>query len=102
MRPGMSREDSTLLHKGPCDECGSSDANAHYDDGHTYCFSCQHYGRHDGEAAPRRSNRMSSEFLTGEIQALLARGITEETCRKYGYRVGKRRDGTTVQIADHR
>ena len=23
-----------------CENCGSSDANSLYDDGHTYCFSC--------------------------------------------------------------
>ena len=28
----------------PCDQCGSSDALAIYDDGHTYCFSCNSYG----------------------------------------------------------
>ena len=26
-----------------CDKCGSSDANAEYDDGSTYCFSCETY-----------------------------------------------------------
>ena len=26
--------------KGACPECNSSDANHHYPDGHTYCFSC--------------------------------------------------------------
>lgn len=33
--------ESNLVSKGPCDECGSSDAKATYDDGHTYCFSCE-------------------------------------------------------------
>ena len=33
----------------PCDECGSSDALSIYDDGHTYCFSCQNYARHEQE-----------------------------------------------------
>ena len=32
--------ESRCTHKGPCDECGSSDGNAHYDDGHTHCFVC--------------------------------------------------------------
>lgn len=27
----------------PCPDCGSSDAMSEYDDGHTYCFSCQAY-----------------------------------------------------------
>ncbi len=33
-------EESTLISKGSCDSCGSSDANALYDDGHSFCFSC--------------------------------------------------------------
>ena len=27
----------------PCEDCGSSDALAEYDDGHTYCFSCNQH-----------------------------------------------------------
>ena len=37
----------------PCDECGSSDALSIYDDGHTYCFSCQNYARHEQEYASK-------------------------------------------------
>ena len=37
----------------------------------------------------------------GEIRALAARKITEETCRKFNYRVGQTADGTTVQIAPY-
>ena len=33
--------DSNLVRKGPCPDCGSSDACAVYDDGHTHCFSCE-------------------------------------------------------------
>lgn len=33
--------ESNLVSKGPCGSCGSSDANATYDDGHSYCFSCE-------------------------------------------------------------
>ena len=34
--------DSTAIktHQ-PCTSCGSSDALSVYDDGHTYCFSCE-------------------------------------------------------------
>ena len=28
---------SKFLRHGPCERCGSSDANSFYDDGHTYC-----------------------------------------------------------------
>ena len=34
--------DSQFKYKTSCDECGSSDANAVYDDNHTHCFSCGH------------------------------------------------------------
>lgn len=36
----MRTEESTLISKGPCGLCGSSDANALYSDGHSHCFSC--------------------------------------------------------------
>jgi len=38
-----TRTESTATHKGPCEECGSSDGNQHYDDGHAYCFVCNRY-----------------------------------------------------------
>jgi hypothetical protein len=31
---------SNFLHHTSCDNCGSSDANGVFDDGHTYCWSC--------------------------------------------------------------
>lgn len=34
---------ANLLRKISCDNCGSSDANAQYDDGSSYCFSCDTY-----------------------------------------------------------
>ena len=33
--------DSNFLRHIPCDNCGSSDANSLYDDGHSYCFACE-------------------------------------------------------------
>jgi len=40
-------------------------------------------------------------FYDGDYQALRSRGITEETCRKFGYRVGQLSDGRMVQIAPY-
>jgi hypothetical protein len=40
---------------------------------------------------------VSGPFITGEYKALTKRGITEETCRKFGYQVGRWK-GKTVQI----
>lgn len=58
--------ESQLISKGSCDECGSSDANALYDDGHTYCFSCETHKR--GEPM---SNVHQVELTTdGELQRI--------------------------------
>ncbi|VBI24397.1 DnaB-like helicase C-terminal domain-containing protein [Burkholderia pseudomallei] len=99
--------ESNLVSKGPCDNCGSSDANAEYDDGHTHCFSCGNTVQVDGnstgrEGAVRRAPEHGSpDLLRGEYRALGKRGIAEETCRRYGYLVGKDRDGEPVQIATY-
>ena len=34
-----------FLRHEPCEVCGSSDAKAIYDDGNTFCFSCQNLTR---------------------------------------------------------
>jgi twinkle protein len=96
--------ESTLLSKGPCDNCGSSDANAEYDDGHTHCFSCGNTVQGDGDGRPREHRVDAGRpegLLSGDIKALGKRGIDEATCRKYDYRVGKDRDGNPVQIATY-
>lgn len=98
----MHTDDATFLHHAPCPECGSSDANAVYDDGHTYCFACEAYSAGDGEppTSPRRK-RMSLDLIHDvEIRGLRARKITEETCRKFGYGVGKHK-GHSVQVAPY-
>ena len=33
-------DDVEFLRHTSCDNCGSSDANAEYTDGHHFCFSC--------------------------------------------------------------
>ena len=43
----------------------------------------------------------SDVFYDGDYSALRSRGISEETCRKFGYKVGKLRDGRTVQVAPY-
>lgn len=96
-------EDSEYLYKTSCDNCGSSDANAVYDDGHTHCFSCGHHTSADGDRPrPSGRKRMALDLIdSGVITALRKRGITEETCRHFGYSVG-RMNGEPVQIAPYR
>lgn len=49
----------------------------------------------------RVEEKKNQAFLTGHVQALEARGITEETCRHYGYEIGEYR-GQKVHIANYR
>lgn len=101
----MSHEtDSEFIGKESCPRCGSRDNLARYSDGHGYCFGCQHYEPGDGEEPrqPRERKPMSKDLVpVGEIQALPARKLTEETCRKWGYSVSEK-GGKAVQVANYR
>lgn len=70
-----------------CENCGSSDANALYTDGHTYCFRCgtietesEHEDRERWKEAINRANSMKTE---GEVKPIADRGITRDTCEFY-------------------
>jgi twinkle protein len=83
-------EDSTIIRAHiPCPDCGSSDAMCEYSDGHTFCFSCEthHQGNNaeskGGNKTVRNHEVIPLDSLT--LDSLRARGITQETCAKYGY-----------------
>jgi twinkle protein len=102
----MEEVTSEYLYKTSCDSCGSSDANAVYSDGHTHCFSCRKTTKGtEGETpnSTRRRTTVSTSFapIVGEVTSLPSRGITEETCQKFGYIRGKLADGTGVQAAPY-
>jgi len=77
----------------PCSDCGSSDALAVYDDGHTHCFSCgmtrfnndvvvgitQHK-----QTQPRGSMKELEALNSMESVAVVERGITKQTMHYYG------------------
>lgn len=90
-RVSQGLTESSLLYKTSCDACGSSDANAVYDDGHTYCHKCETRGRADGaeEAPPpsAKGKRMAG-LIRGEIEAIPSRKLDDRVCEKYHYQVG--------------
>lgn len=43
-----------------------------------------------------------TDFIKGEAQALAKRGLSEESCRKYGYIVGSDKHGNPCQVANYR
>jgi len=83
----------------PCPECGSKDNLARYDDGHGYCFGCKYYEAGDG--VETSSSRVASDWaVSGEIVALLKRGIREDTCTKWRYEKGHYH-GKSCHIANY-
>jgi len=103
--------DSQVIETGPCpsDECGSSDAFKTYDDGHGYCYSCGHYEPSTDDASANPSGGSSDDDsgvpaasvkvrIEGDVVALVKRGIKEETCKHFGYRVGEY-GGQNAQLA---
>ena len=99
----MEDEDSfpVELHV-PCDTCGSSDGMTVYSDGHTFCFVCEAWNPGDGT---KRKEKVRVKVAKGLIPqedlvvgGLPARGITEKTCKKYGY-YKSRLHGDMVQVA---
>ena len=97
----MDKEDSAFLFHEPCPECGSSDAGSRYSDGHFFCFACQHYEHGDGPTHNHSGKKHMEGLLTGEFKSLPKRGLTEDTCRKFGYQVGRDKNDTLVQIAPY-
>lgn len=83
---------SEFLKHEPCPKCGSSDNLARYTDGHAYCFGCEYYEPStDGVTTTKREITISEDltpYKDAECEPLNARGIDEETCRKFGVRIG--------------
>ncbi len=59
----------------PCPDCGSSDALCSYEDGHTYCFSCQSYK--GGKTADTATSLKHYDIPD------IFRGINKNTFAKY-------------------
>lgn len=95
--------DSEFVAKESCPQCGSRDNLARYSDGHGFCFGCNHWEPGDNnvqQPSAQRGKMSNKDLLAGEVRALIKRGITEETCRHFGYLVGEHR-GKAVQIAPY-
>ena len=73
--------ESEFIRHEPCSNCGSSDANGIYTDGHTYCFSCQHYT--EGNDTQHTHHMQSNVTFKGSAQRLQKRNISEKTCEFY-------------------
>lgn len=82
-----NQKESKFLKHIPCEECGSSDGNSLYDDGHEYCHVCQSFkaGNNsfpvENTKASFRENKMQ---IKGEVKAIQDRGISRSSAEFYG------------------
>ena len=97
----MKFTESEFLYHAPCSNCGSSDANSVYSDGHSYCFSCQTYTHGDSSKEHRYNMTIPSSLIPeGTYQALTKRKLQADTLRKFGYTIGQYK-GQPVHIAPY-
>lgn len=89
----MQQQSKYIRHEN-CPKCGSSDANAVFDDGHSWCFKCSTYtSGADGEANTVEQVEQSTNDLlglvipSGAVVALPDRKITKASCAHYGVTV---------------
>jgi twinkle protein len=80
----------------PCDNCGSSDGNSLYSDGHTFCFVCEDRTPGDNDVIHNR-NVSKTAHLTGSAERLHKRNISEKTNQFYQIY----RDGDTLRFPYH-
>lgn len=101
------RTEANFIKHGACTECGSSDGVGLYDDGHGFCFSCNHlYPNYD---SPDTVVPMPAQSATADhdglqelsFSGLSARGISEKTCKFWNYQIGSYQ-GRPVQVANYR
>lgn len=85
----MQHSESDFIDKGPCADCGSSDACARYTDGHTHCFSCSKTRQGVDAPANQPAKRAAGLLTNISYMSLDKRHLNEDTCKKFNY-------GTTI------
>jgi len=79
-----SHNESEFVRHIPCPQCGSSDANALYSDGHEWCHKqCGYYKHADGNTSTNHSHQLNHVELKGSARRLQSRGISERTCELF-------------------
>tara|TARA_Y100000590_G_scaffold470333_1_gene663822 strand:- start:592 stop:2229 length:1638 start_codon:yes stop_codon:yes gene_type:complete len=105
----QSRESSEFVAHEPCPKCGSRDNLGVYDDGHSWCFGCQTYthppkqnggGVKINLVQTTKNKKQEDLFTQGKIQAIATRGLTEQTCKFFSYKVSELY-GDEIQIANY-
>ena len=78
---------SRFLKHIACEHCGSTDGNSLYDDGHTHCFVCNktEFENDIEERSVMRDAIAPAKLeIRGTVKSIPDRGISQQTCEKYG------------------
>ena len=70
--------ESEFVQHLACSECGSSDANSLYSDGHTHCYRCGHHTT-NGTNVHHNHTMSNSIRLSGEAVQIASRKISQKT-----------------------
>lgn len=89
-RTSSERKSSLIRSHQPCSDCGSSDARSDYDDGHSFCFSCNTY--FPGDSVTETNN----DDFEYSYQYVPMRGLTAATMEKFGILTKVDPNGTPV------
>jgi len=74
--------------RSPCPDCGASRGLARDREGRTYCFACG-VSPKSSDDEPEFMPVLPANFVDDyRIQPLTSRGISKDTCQRYGYGVG--------------
>ena len=88
-RKEIEMNEASCISKGPCPNCNSSDANALYEDGHSYCFSCKTRFDNNSKVIPMTNPKSSGLVTSGEVSAIDDRHIDRETIKAFNVEVIK-------------
>ena len=96
----MKDTQSNFVRHEPCPNCNSRDNLARYSDGHAYCFGCEYREPAVGETNEFKNEKIKTDMITGQVEALSKRQIDFDTCKFFNYQTGEY-NGSPVQIAPY-
>ena len=80
----MHQDESEFIRHIPCPQCGSSDANSLYTDGHEWCHKgCGYRKPADGENNYHIHQLKHAIQLQGSAERLQKRNISQATCELF-------------------
>jgi twinkle protein len=84
-----SQESKEVDSRGPCDDCGSSDGNVLFKDGHTHCFVCEKHknGDYKMNATTKPIIGDVPDMSHTKVGPLHDRNLTADTLRAYDVRL---------------